>query len=205
MDPINSCSASNEISSAYATSLAEKYGLTEQYSTDYPEDFKEVFLLVQSFEDNFQAAERMEQALEKLSNSVTRLEEGNKILRTQTNEMIESMEETLQDLKELTKSSAEIKAITSNIANMVSICANRIFKPIQSGMNRLTTGRKEPAAVLPRENQLAIEYNPENTISDTDPTNQPPVDEKKKRTNFFKFCAVVGGLCLLHAGEQRIL
>ena len=28
---------------------------------------------------------------------------------------------------------------------------------------------------------------------------------KKKRANFFKFCAVVGGLYLLHAGEQRIL
>ncbi|MEK7339299.1 MAG: hypothetical protein AABZ92_01130 [Verrucomicrobiota bacterium] len=178
MDPINNCTATNEISPSYASSLAEKYGLTEQYSKDHPEDFREVFLLVQSFEDNFEAVERVEQALEKLSNSVTRLEEDNKILLAQQADLIESSEKNLQDLQNLKNSSSEMKEITSNIANF----AKRFFNPVRNGMRNgfyFLTGHRVPAAILPRENPLAIECNPESTISNTDPINQSSVDEKK--------------------------
>ncbi len=108
------------------------------------------------------------------------------MLRAQTNEMIESSEKNLQDLQNLENSSSEMKEITSNIANF----AKRFFNPIRNGMRNgfyFLTGHRVPAAILPRENPLAIECTLGNTISNTDPINQSSVDEKK----LYKFIKIL--------------
>jgi hypothetical protein len=115
------------------------------------------------------------------------LRESTRELHVEMHELMESERKTIQDLKRLAQSSAELRAMTSNIENVVSICANRIFHPIRNGLRNgfyLLTGHKEPAAILPRKNLLAIEDNQENTISHTDPIHQPPVSKKKNSSPF---------------------
>ncbi|MDQ5981853.1 MAG: hypothetical protein QG570_611 [Patescibacteria group bacterium] len=117
--------------------------------------------------------DRLEQVQKEVSCGLIELGEGNKTLLAQQVDLIELEKKNTESLQNLATSSSELKEMTSNIANL----AKRFFNPVRNGFY-LLTGR-EPAAVLPKENQLAIEDNPENTISDTDPINQPPVDEKK--------------------------
>ncbi|MGL5626041.1 MAG: hypothetical protein ACRDDW_00800 [Candidatus Rhabdochlamydia sp.] len=110
------------------------------------------------------------------------MRESSKELRTQLDSLGESKGKKLQALQNLVNSSSEMKERTSNIANF----AKRFFNPVKNGFY-LLTGRRELAAVLPRENQLAIEANPENTISDTDPINQTSGDEKKNSQIYSNF------------------
>ena len=98
-----------------------------------------------------------------------------------------------------------MKAITSNIANVVSNCANRIFHPVRNGVRSgfyFLTRHREPVAALPGETPLAIEYTPENTTN-TDPTNQTSGDIKKNFASLLIFFAVSVGLYFLRAGEQK--
>ena len=169
MDPVNNYIATNEISDAFK----DKYGLTEQYLKDYPESFSIALSTARCAEKVFQEGEELIQNAKEHSNGMTRLIERSEAIQTRLDNIIESSENNTQALRNLATSSSELKEMTSNIANL----AKRFFNPVRNGFY-LLTGR-EPAAVLPKENQLAIEDNPENTISDTDPINQPPVDEKK--------------------------
>jgi hypothetical protein len=172
MDPVNNCTATNEISQPISDAfLKEKYGITEQNSKDHPEDSVKVLLVVRSTEEALQAARKSAQSSKKLTNSIRELGESTKELHEQVKI---SEKETIQSLQSLKNSSSEMKAITSNIANI----AKRFFNPVRNGFNFLTRHRERLAA-LPRENQLAIEDTPENTISDTDPTNQTSGDKKK--------------------------
>ena len=183
--------------------LRARYSLTEEYAENHPEDFAKALLLAERFEKASQAMTRLEQAEEKLSNGITRLEEDNKILLAQQTDLIESSEKNTQALENLAKSSSEMREITSNIANAVSNCANKIFNPVRNRFYFLTR-QTHPAEVLPRENQLAIEDNPANTISNTDPTNPSSVDEKKNPADLLKFCMGVVGLYVLYSNVQRI-
>ena len=181
MDPVNNYIATNEISDAFK----DKYGLTEQYLKDYPESFSIALSTARCAEEDLQKGKELRQNLEEHSNGMTRLIEKSEILDLKLDGLIESGEKNTQALQNLVNSSSEMKEMTSNIANMVSICANRIFNPVRNRVKNgfhLLTGR-EPAAVLPRENQLAIEDNPENTIPITDTTNQTSDDEKKNVQN----------------------
>ncbi|MGL4540038.1 MAG: hypothetical protein ACRCU0_03585 [Candidatus Rhabdochlamydia sp.] len=197
MDPVNNCIATNEIS---PSSVAEKYGITEEYSKKHPEDSARALALARRFERASQAMDKLEQTEKKLSNGITRLEEDNKILLEQQTDLIESEQRTTQALQNLTNSSSELKEMTSNIANF----AKRFFNPVRNGFNFLNRHR-EPLAVLPRENQLAIEDTPENTISDTDPTNQTSGDKKKNFVSLLMFFVLSGGLYFARAGEQKNL
>jgi hypothetical protein len=191
--PVNSCTIDKSIDDEF---LIKKYHIPEDG------DFPEALSLARRLEKASQAMTRLEQTEKKLSNGITRLEEDNKILLAQQTDLIESSEKNLQALQNLGKSSSEMREITSNIASVVSNCANRIFNPVRSGFYFLT-GNREPAVVLPRENQLAIEDNPENTTSITDPTNRALGDEKKNFASLLMFFAVSGGLYFLHTGERR--
>ncbi|MGL5263622.1 MAG: hypothetical protein ACRDAI_03470 [Candidatus Rhabdochlamydia sp.] len=201
MDPVNNCIATNEISQPISDDfLREKYGITKQYSKDYPEDSVIVLSGLRSTEEALQAARETAQTSKKLTNSIIELRESSKELRTQLDSLGESKEKKLQALRKLATSSSEMKAITSNIANI----AKRFFNPVRNGFNFLTRHR-EPLAALPRENQLAIEDTPENTISDTDPTNQTSGDKKKNFVSLLMFFVLSGGLYFAHAGEQKNL
>ena len=181
MEPVNNCIAINQISDAFK----DKYGLTEQYLKDYPESFSIALSTARCAEKVFQEGEELIQNAKEHSNGMTRLIERSEAIQTRLDNIIESSENNTQALRNLATSSSELKEMTSNIANMVSICANRIFNPVRNRVKNgfhLLTGR-EPAAVLPRENQLAIEDNPENTIPITDTTNQTSDDEKKNVQN----------------------
>lgn len=183
MDPVNNCTATNEIPQPISDEfLRTEYGITEKYS---PEDAARLLSIVRSTEEALRAARELAQFSEVLTGRLIRLVENSEAIQTRLDNIIESSENNTQSLRNLATSSSEIKAITSNIANMVSICANRIFNPVRNRIKNgfhLLTGR-EPAAVLPRENQLAIEDNPENTIPITDTTNQTSDDEKKNVQN----------------------
>ena len=206
MVPINNYTATNQTSQLTDdASLKEKYGITKEYEKDYPEDSALVLSLVRSNEEALRAAGELVQSSKELSNGMTRLIEKSEKLDLKLDSIIESEKRTTQALRNLAKTSSEIHAITSNLANMVSICANRIFNPVRSGWNHfcLLTGHREPAAVLPREGQLAIENNPENVTSITDPANREPGDEKKNFASLLMFFAVSGGLYFLHTGERR--
>ena len=182
--------------------LRERYGLTEEYKNKCPESFAKVLSLVRSTEETFQGTIELKRGLREYSNSVEALRKGNRILLAQQKELIELYKGRTQALQNLAKSSSELRAMTSNIADIVSICANRIFYPIRNGLYFLT-GHGDPVAVLPGENRLAIEYVPENTTSDTDPTNQTSGNVKKKLANLLVFFTVSGGLYFLHAKEQK--
>ncbi|MGB7128088.1 MAG: hypothetical protein WBD50_03235, partial [Candidatus Rhabdochlamydia sp.] len=147
--------------------LRQEYDITEQYS---PEDAAKLLSVVRSTEGALQEVKELRRNLKEHSNGMARLRKDNKILLAQQADLIESSEKNTQALQNLAKSSSEMREITSNIANVVSNCANKIFNPVRNGFYFLTRQR-DPAAVLPRENQLAIEYTPENTISNTDPIN----------------------------------
>jgi len=197
MVPINI--ATNETLPISDEFLRQEYGITEQYS---PEDAAKLLSVVRSTEEALQEIKELRRNLKEHSNGITRLEEGSKILLAQQADLIESSEKNTQALRELAKSSSEMKEITSNIANF----AKRFFNPVRNGVRNgfyFLTRRREPAAVLPRENQLAIEDNPENTIPNTDPTNQTSGDIKKNFVSLLIFFAVSGGLYFLRAGEQK--
>lgn len=202
MDSVNNI-ATNEISQPIGNAFLE-----EKYCIPKGGNYPKVLLLAERLERASQAMDKLEQTEKKLSNSITRLEEGSKILLAQQADLIESSEKNLQALQNLENSSSEMKEMTSNIANVVSNCANRFFNTVRNGLRNgfySLTGHRKPEAVLPRENQLAIEDNPENTISDIDPTNQSPVNEKKNFVSLLIFCAVSSGLYLWHTGEQKSL
>ncbi|QZA59285.1 hypothetical protein [Candidatus Rhabdochlamydia porcellionis] len=207
MVPINI--ATNEISQTISDAfLREKYGITKEYEEKYPKDSALALSVVRSTEEALQAAGELVQSSKEVSNGMVRLREDSKILLAQQADLIELSKKNTQALQNLAKSSSELKEMTSNIANMVSICANQIFNPIRNGLRNgfyFLAGHREPVAVLPGENRLAIEYNPEDTISNTDPTNQSLVDGKKNFASLLIFCAVSGGLYFLPAWEQRIL
>ncbi|MDR2540205.1 MAG: hypothetical protein LBC45_06505, partial [Chlamydiales bacterium] len=161
--------------------LKEKYSLSKEYCEAYPEDSVLVLELVRSTEELIQAERESSQADEKLFKSIKRVIESTRELHVQMREMMQSERETMQSLRRLAQSSAELRAMTSNIENVVSICANRIFNPIKNGLRngfRLLTGYREPPAILPREDLLAIEWYPEEAISHTDPINQPSIGKK---------------------------
>lgn len=199
MPPVNNYTATNEISQPISDEfLRQEYGIAEQYS---PEDAAKLLLVVRSTEEAFKEVKELRQNLKEHSNGMTRLREGSEVLQTRLDNVIESSEKNTQALRELAKSSSEMKEITSNIANF----AKRFFNPVRNGVRNgfyFLTRHREPAAVLPRENQLAIEDNPENTIPNTDPTNQTSGDIKKNFASLLIFFAVSGGLYFLRAGEQ---
>ncbi len=175
-------SATNEISQTISDAfLREKYGITKEYEKNHPEDSALALLVVRSTEEALQAARESAQSSKKLTNSITELEKSSKELHTRLDSVIESSKKNTQALRELADSSSELKEMTSNIANF----AKRFFNPVRNGVRNgfyfLTRHRvpSELTAVLPRENPLAIEDNPENTISIIDPINQSSVDEKK--------------------------
>jgi len=180
--------------------LRQEYGITEQYS---PEDAAKLLSVVRSTEGALQEVKELRRNLKEHSNGMARLRKDNKILLAQQADLIESSEKNTQALQNLAKSSSEMREITSNIANVVSNCANKIFNPVRNGFYFLTRQR-DPAAVLPRENQLAIEDNPENTISIIGPIKQSSVDEKKNPTDLLKFCMGMVGLYVLYSNVQRI-
>ena len=181
MDPVNNCNTINEISQPITGEfLRKEYGITEQYS---PEDAERLLSLVRPTEEALRAARESAQFSEVLTGRLIRLVENSEVLHVRLDNIIESEKKSTEALQNLANSSSEIKAITSNIANL----AKRFFQPVQNGMRNgfyFLTRHREAAAVLPGENQLAIEDNPENTISDTDPTNQTSGDEKKKLRRF---------------------
>ncbi|MEK7339174.1 MAG: hypothetical protein AABZ92_00485, partial [Verrucomicrobiota bacterium] len=96
MPPVHS--ATNEISQPLnGAFLKEKYNISdsfleEKYHIPKGGDFPEALLLAERFEKASQAMTRLEQAEEKLSNGITRLEEDNKILLAQQADLIESSE-----------------------------------------------------------------------------------------------------------------
>lgn len=85
-----------------------------------------------------------------------------------------------QVLGKLANPSLETGKITSNIANIGSLWTNRFFYPVRNGFRNefycLTRDRDSVAGLFS-----------ENTISNTEPTNQTSIDEKKpyKRTQDF--------------------
>jgi hypothetical protein len=201
MDPVNNCIATNEISQPISDAfLRKKYGITEQYSKDHPEGYLKVLSVVRVTEEALQEVKELRQNLKEHSNSMVRLREGSQILVAQQADLIESSKKNTEALQNLVNSSSETKEMIENIANF----AKRFFNPVRKGFY-LLTGHREPAALLPRENQLAIECNPENTISDTDPINQPPVDEKKNFVSLLIFFVLSAGLYFACAGQQKNL
>lgn len=201
MDPVNNCNATNEISDEF---LKKKYGITEQYSKDFPESSAIALSTARCAEEALQEGEELRQNAKEHSNGMTRLIESSEAIQTRLDNIIESSENNTQALRNLAISLSELKEMTSNIANF----AKRFFKPVGNRMRNgfyLLTGRRELAAVLPRENQLAIEDNQENTISDADPTNQTSGNEKKKFANSLKFFMSVVGFYMLYSKAQRIL
>lgn len=204
MKPVNNCDTTSEIPQPIGNAfLREKYGLTEEYEKAYPEDFPKVLSLIRSTEEALQGARELAQSSKELSKGMTKLIESSEIIHTQMDNIIESSEKNTQALQRLADSSSELREMTSNIANF----AKRFFKPVQSGWNHFCflTGYRTSVAILPGENPLAVEDNPENTISNTDLTNQASDDEKKKCANLLKFCMAVGGLYLLYSKAQRVL
>ncbi|QZA59290.1 hypothetical protein [Candidatus Rhabdochlamydia porcellionis] len=194
MHPVHS--TTNEISQISDAFLRKKYSLTEEYAEKYPGDFAKVLSAARCTEETLQTMNRLEQIQKEASNSMVGLQEDNKELQTRLDNIIELEKKNTQALQKLANSSSELKEMTSNMANMVSICANRIFNPVRNGLQSgfyFLTGHRELAAVLPGENPLAV-----------DPTNPSSIDEKKKCVNLLKFCMVVGGLYLLYVGEQKI-
>ena len=188
--------------------LRENYGIAKEYEEDYPEDSEWALLLARVSEEIRRLAKESEQSSKKLTNSIIELRESNKTLFAHLDDINESSEKNMQALRKVAKSASELREMTSNLENMVSICANRIFNPVRNGLRNgfyFLTGPREPAAILPKENQLAIEYNLEDTVFHADPTNPSSIDEKKKWGNLLKFCMVVGGLYVLYARAQRIL
>lgn len=196
MVPINT---TNEISQTISDAfLREKYGITKEYEENYPKDSALALSVVRSTEEALQAASELVQASKQISNGMARLMEDSKILRAQQVDLIELEKKNTEALRELADSSSEMREMTSNIASI----AKRFFNPVRNGFYFLT-GHREPAAVLPRENPLAIEDNPEDTVSNTDPINQASGDVKKNFASLLIFFAVSCGLYFLHAGEQR--
>ncbi|PWU13250.1 MAG: hypothetical protein C5B45_06475 [Chlamydiae bacterium] len=195
MNPVNNYT--NEIPPPLSDALLkEKYG-----------GCPELLPLAICLNQSSQAMDRINQAEERQANKLIKLIEDRKALHTETVSLIELSEKNTQALRRLEKLSSEIKAITPNIANVVSICANRIFNPVKNGLQSgfyFLTGHRAPLAVFPEENQLAIEYQSENKTSNIDPINQSSIDEKKKCANLLKFCMVVGGLYVLHSKVQSI-
>ncbi|VHO00778.1 hypothetical protein [Candidatus Rhabdochlamydia sp. T3358] len=198
MSPVNSTIANETSPSISNTFLREKYNLTEEYAKNHPEDFAKILSAVRCTEETLQIMDRLEQAQKEVSNGMARLREGSEVILARLDNIIEVEKKNTQALQNLANSSSEMKEMTSNIANF----AKRFFNPVRNGFYFLT-GHREPAAVLPREDQLAIKDNPENTIPNTDPTNQTSGDIKKKITSLLIFFAVSGGLYFLPAGEQR--
>jgi hypothetical protein len=194
MIPVNNCNATNEMSPEPFLSdefLKEKYGITEEYSKQYPEDSVQVLLLVRATESALQSVMRSAESEKELDNSMMRLWESNRELYA---EIIQSSEETSQALQTVVKSASELGEMTSKIANV----ANLFFSPLRRGFHFLT-GRREATAVLPREDQLAIEHSPENAISNTD-----SIDEKKNCPKPLKFCMGLFALYLLYLNVHDI-
>ncbi|MGB7128087.1 MAG: hypothetical protein WBD50_03230 [Candidatus Rhabdochlamydia sp.] len=204
MVPINT---TNEISQTISDAfLREKYGITKEYEENYPEDSALALSVVRSTEEALQAASELVQSSQQISNGMARLREGSEVILARLDNIIELEKKNTQALRNLADSSSEMREMTSNIANVVSNCANRIFNPVRNGVRNgfyFLTRQRDSAAVLPGENPLAIEYTPENTISIIDPINQSSVDEKKNLASLLIFFAVSGGLYFLHAGERR--
>ncbi|MGL5264497.1 MAG: hypothetical protein ACRDAI_08045, partial [Candidatus Rhabdochlamydia sp.] len=145
MDPVNNRNTTNEIP---PSSLATQYGITKEYSTRLPEDSARALLLAERLTIAFRAMDRLEQAQKEVSCGLTGLEEGCKDLRAEQSELLQLEKKNTEALQNLVNSSSEMKAITSNIANL----AKRFFNPVRNRFYILT-GRRELAAVLPRENQ----------------------------------------------------
>ena len=196
----------NEISPAYETFLKQKYNITEEFSKEHPEDFANAILIAKSLEDSvqeaFQSMNSSEQTEEETSNIMKRLIEGSERLHAQQDRIAKLQEESGRDLQNLVKTSSEIKEITERAANVVK----RVFNPVRHGINGFyfLIGHRAPAAALPRENRLAIEYPTENTSSTADSTNPSPIDEKKKSPNLLKLLLVVSGLSFLYIEGRKI-
>lgn len=62
MIPINSYTTTDDV----LLSLREKYGLTEEYERDYPEDFPQILALVQSQENVIQSSKERAESSEEL-------------------------------------------------------------------------------------------------------------------------------------------
>lgn len=203
MTPINI--ATNETSPSISnTFLREKYSLTEEYAKNHPEDFAKVLSAVRCTEETLQIMDRLEEAQKEVSNGLIGLREDSKILRAQQVDLIELEKKNTEALQNLVNSSSEMREMTSNIANF----AKRFFNPVRNGVRNgfyFLTRQRDPAAVLPRENQLAIEYTPENTISNTDPINPSSVDEKKP----YKFIKILYGcgriICFIFERAKNLL
>ncbi|MGL5263770.1 MAG: hypothetical protein ACRDAI_04235, partial [Candidatus Rhabdochlamydia sp.] len=146
MDPVNNCTATNEIPQPISDEfLRKEYGITEQYS---PEDAARLLSVVRPTEEALRAARESAQFSEVLTGRLIRLVENSEVLHTRLDNIIESEKKSTEALQKLANSSSEMKAITSNIANL----AKRFFNPVRNRFYILT-GRRELAAVLPRENQ----------------------------------------------------